>query len=204
MIKGVLRNLIALLNETGDIFMNTTMLSGVYVVVAQRLHDQRGYFEETWSRQKFLNVGIEADFVQDNHSYSKSPGTLRGLHFQSPPHAQDKLIRCTHGAIFDVVVDVRRGSDTHGQWLGFELTPENGRQIFVPKGFLHGFQTLLPDTEIEYKCSDYYSPAADGSVRWDSVGIDWPISTAPILSQKDASAIPFSEFQSPFVLGVNS
>jgi len=132
---------------------------------------------------------------------SAMAGTLRGLHFQAPPHAQDKLVRCTRGAIFDVAVDVRLGSPTYGQWLGLELTPQNGRQLLIPKGFLHGFLTLKPDTEVQYKCSDYYAPDFDGSVRWDSLGIDWPICGAPILSAKDAKAIPFAKFQSPFAYG---
>lgn len=179
-------------------------IKGVFIIENERLSDERGYFEEVWSKQNFSSILSDVDFVQDNHSYTKVKNTIRGLHFQAPPYAQDKLIRCTRGAIFDAVVDVRQGSDTYGNWVGIELSQENGRQLFIPKGFLHGFQTLQHDTEIEYKCSDYYAPAADGSVRWDSVGIDWPISTAPILSQKDAAAVPLSAFQSPFVLGVNS
>ena len=177
---------------------------GTLVLEPRRFSDERGYFEETWNRQSFRDAGIDVDFVQDNCSMSIERGTLRGLHFQSPPHAQDKLVRCTRGAIFDVAVDIRRGSPTYGHWTAVELTPENGRQFFVPKGFLHGFVTLSPRTEVQYKCSDHYAPACDGSVRWDSLDIGWPIEGVPILSQKDANAPVFSSFVSPFVLGENT
>ena len=186
------------------IVVTNTKLDGVVILVPKRFHDERGYFQETWSRRDLHDVGMDIDFVQDNHSYSEHVRTIRGLHVQAPPHAQDKLIRCIRGSILDVVVDIRRGSDTFGHWLSIELTRENGRQIFVPKGFLHGFVTLQPNTEIAYKCSDYYSATAEISVRWDSVGIDWKMGNTPVLSEKDSSAIAFSEFQSPFVLGVNS
>ena len=144
--------------------------------------------------------GVEIDFVQDNHSLSGQVGTVRGLHFQSPPHAQDKLVRCGRGRLFDVAVDIRDGSPTYGQWVGAELTFENGKQLLVPKGFLHGFMTLTPDTEIIYKCSDYYAPECDGAVHWDSCGVDWPIDVAtPVLSDKDSAAPRLADFQSPFV-----
>ena len=116
------------------------------------------------------------DFLQDNHSFSWEPGTLRGLHFQAPPNAQGKLVRCGKGAIFDVAVDIRKGSPTFGHWDGYELTEENGHQLYVPVGFAHGFLTLKPKSEIVYKCTDYYDPEAQGSIRWDdpSIGIKWP------------------------------
>ena len=190
--------------KTMPISVTGTRFHGVVILAPKRFRDGRGFFQETWSRRDLHEVGIDVDFVQDNQSYSEHVWTVRGLHVQAPPHAQDKLVRCIRGAILDVVVDVRQGSESYGHWLSFELSRENGFQLFVPKGFLHGFLTLQPDTEIVYKCSDYYSSTAEVSVRWDSVGIDWPISGAPILSQKDASAIPLSEFQSPFILGVNS
>lgn len=174
---------------------------GLVVLEPRRFSDERGYFEETWNRQHFRDTGIDVDFVQDNSSMSVKPGTLRGLHFQAPPHAQDKLVRCTRGAIFDVAVDIRRGSPTYGRWTGIELTPENGRQFFIPKGFLHGFVTLSPRTEVQYKCSDHYAPACDGSVRWDSLDIAWPLQAAPILSAKDATATAFPDFESPFIFG---
>lgn len=177
-------------------------VTGLMIIKPSRFGDHRGYFQETWARDPFIKAGISVDFVQDNHSTSTQVGTLRGLHFQAPPHAQDKLVRCTRGAIYDVAVDIRRGSSSYGRWHGVELTPQNGLQLFIPKGFLHGFLTLQPETEVQYKCSDYYAPACDGSVRWDSLGIDWPLSgTRPVLSEKDAGAIPFVEFQSPFHIG---
>lgn len=180
------------------IAVDPTKLAGLVILKAARFGDDRGYFEETWNRRDFRDAGLDFDFVQDNHSLSADVGTLRGLHFQAPPHAQDKLVRCTRGAIFDIAVDIRRGSSTYGEWLCLELSPENGLQLFLPKGFLHGFVTLRPNTEVQYKCSDYYAPECDGSVLWDSLGIEWPLAGAPILSTKDAKAVPFAEFQSPF------
>ncbi len=144
--------------------------------------------------------GLDYDWVQDNHSLSSRVGTVRGLHFQAPPHTQDKLVRCGRGALFDVAVDIRRGSPTYGHWVGYELSFENGRQLLVPVGFLHGFATLQPDTEILYKCSDYYVPECDGAVRFDSLDIDWNLrGLEPVLSQKDANAPAFADFESPFV-----
>lgn len=177
-----------------------TKLSGVLVITPARFGDHRGFFSESWNRQRMLDHGIDIDFVQDNHSLSAQVGTVRGLHFQSPPHAQDKLVRCGKGRLFDVAVDIRKGSPTYGQWVGEELSFENGKQLLVPKGFLHGFVTLDPDTEIIYKCSDYYAPECDGAVRWDSCGIDWPLDVAaPVLSDKDKVAPLLADFASPFV-----
>jgi dTDP-4-dehydrorhamnose 3,5-epimerase len=176
-------------------------VGGLRLINNNRFEDDRGYFEETWNRSHLAEQGIEIDWVQDNHSLSRESGTLRGLHFQAPPHAQTKLVRCTRGAMFDVAVDIRRGSPTYGHWVVVDLTSQNGRQLFIPQGFLHGFVSLQPETEVQYKCSDYYAPESDHSVRWDTLGIDWPLSGPPILSPKDNSAIPFAEFQSPFVYG---
>ncbi len=178
-----------------------TKLDGVKILTPRRFGDARGFFSESWNRRVMQEAGLEFDWVQDNHSLSAAVGTVRGLHFQSPPHAQDKLVRCGRGAFFDVVVDVRRGSPTFGQWIRECLSAENGRQLIVPKGFLHGFATRMPDTEIIYKCSDYYEPASDGAVRFDSpeLNIDWGLDGAePLLSDKDRSAIPYAEFESPF------
>lgn len=147
-------------------------------------------------------AGFDYDWVQDNHSLSAQPGTVRGLHFQAPPHAQDKLVRCAKGALFDVVVDIRKGSPTYGKWVGVDLTFENGKQLLVPAGFLHGFVTRVPDTEINYKCTDYYAPDSDGAVRFDcpTIGIDWNMSGMdPVLSEKDKAAGGFDSFESPFV-----
>lgn len=179
-----------------------TKLPEVLIVEPRRFGDARGWFVETWSQRDLAAAGISAVFVQDNHSYSAEVGTLRGLHYQRPPHAQDKLIRCTRGAIWDVAVDIRKGSPRYGQWVGVELTAENGRQLFVPKGFLHGFVTLAPQTEVQYKCSDYYAPDCDGSVRFDdpAIGVDWPLAgAAPVLSAKDVAAPLLSEMNNPFV-----
>ena len=178
----------------------STALSSVFILVPERFGDDRGFFEESWNASALVEFGIEISFVQDNHSYSKELGTLRGLHYQSHPHAQDKLVRCTRGAIFDVAVDIQKGSHTYGQWVGVELSRENGQQLLIPKGFLHGFVTLMPDTEVQYKCSDNYAPQCDGSVLWNSLGIDWPLpdNVLPILSTKDENAQSFEDFDSPF------
>lgn len=168
-----------------------------------RFGDARGFFSESWNRKTLAAQGITLDFVQDNHSLSAQIGTIRGLHFQSPPHAQAKLVRCGRGCLLDVVVDIRRGSPTYGKWLGEELSDQNGRQLLIPAGFLHGFITRAPDTEIIYKCTDYYAPACDGAVRFDDpdIGIDWglPAGVAPILSDKDAAAPLLRDLASPFV-----
>ena len=176
------------------------------LIETQRFGDYRGYFEETYSRKKLRELGIEDEFVQDNHSVSTKVGTLRGLHFQSPPHAQAKLVRCGRGAIFDVAVDIRRGSPNYGQWRGYELTVENGHQLYVPIGFAHGFVTLLPDSEIVYKCSDYYAPGTEGAVCWNdpAIGIDWSLEAVPVLSDKDAVAPVLADLDSPFIFGENS
>lgn len=180
-------------------------MNGSCVLVQPLRHsDHRGYFGETYSHRRYAEMGICAEFVQDNHSLSHALGTLRGLHFQAPPAAQGKLVRCGKGAIFDVAVDIRIGSPTYGQWEGYELTAENGHQLYVPVGFAHGFVTLEPDSEIVYKCTDYYAPETEGAVRWDSCGIEWPFSANPIISEKDEIAPAMSDFDSPFVYGENS
>ena len=180
-----------------------TKLPGVLLLEPRRFGDERGFFAESWNRKTFLDLGLDIDFVQDNHSVSAAVGTVRGLHFQAPPHAQDKLVRCGRGRFVDVAVDARKGSPTYGQWVACELSFENGLQLLVPKGFLHGFVTRAPDTEIIYKCSDYYAPACDGAVRYDDpdLGIDWGLDGAPVLSEKDANAQSFAAFDSPFTYG---
>lgn len=180
--------------------IESTALDGVLILTPQRFGDDRGWFSETYNAQRMAEAGVSVVFVQDNHSMSGAVGTLRGLHYQRPPHAQDKLVRCSRGAILDVAVDARVGSATYGQWVGVELTAENGRQLLVPKGFLHGFVTLTDDTEVQYKCSDVYAPDCDGGVRWDSLGIDWGV-TDPVLSDKDKVAPAFDAWQSPFAEG---
>jgi dTDP-4-dehydrorhamnose 3,5-epimerase len=177
-----------------------TTLPGVLILTPRRFGDHRGFFSESWNRRTLTQAGVDLpEFVQDNHSVSAQKGTVRGLHFQSPPHAQGKLVRCGRGAIFDVAVDVRAGSATYGQWVGLDLSFDNGKQLWIPAGFLHGFMTLQSDSEIIYKCTDYYAPECDGAVRWDSCGIDWPIDlAAPVLSEKDAGAPNFADFMTPF------
>jgi dTDP-4-dehydrorhamnose 3,5-epimerase len=169
------------------------------LIKPRRFADERGWFMETWSRRALLALGVDAEFVQDNHSMSSRAGTLRGLHFQSPPHAQGKLVRCTAGRIMDYAVDIRRGSPTYGRWVGAELTAGNGHQMWVPVGFAHAFLTLEPETEVAYKVTDDYAPQSDGGIRWDSVGIDWPLPpSGPVLSEKDRALQPLAEFDSPF------
>jgi dTDP-4-dehydrorhamnose 3,5-epimerase len=177
-----------------------TALQGVLILTPARFGDERGWFSETWNAARMVAAGLDFAFVQDNHSRSAAVGTLRGLHYQRPPHAQDKLVRCTAGAILDVAVDIRRGSATWGKWVGVELSAANGRQLLVPKGFLHGFVTRAPDTEVQYKCTDLYAPDCDGAVRWDDpdIGIDWGLSGAPVLSAKDAVAPALRDLDTPF------
>lgn len=173
------------------------------VIIKPRRHgDARGWFTETYNRDTFATLGIATRFVQDNHSLSVPAHTLRGLHFQTPPRGQDKLVRCIRGRIFDVAVDVRRGSPTYGRWVGTELSAENGHQLFIPIGFAHGFMTLEPDCEVIYKCSDTYAPDHDSGISWDdpAIGIDWPLAldVAPALSPKDQNQPLLAAFDSPF------
>ena len=178
-----------------------TALSGVVILVPRRFGDDRGFFSETWNARALADAGLALDFVQDNHAWTRDAGTVRGLHFQGPPSAQDKLLRVVRGRIMDVAVDVRKGSPTYGQWVGVELSAETGRQLLVPRGFLHGYATLSPDCDVVYKCTDYYAPQTEGAVRFDDpdLGIDWGIDPAQaILSDKDAAAGSFAELDSPF------
>ena len=175
-------------------------LPGLCVLTPARFGDARGYFSESWNRTRIVEAGFDVDFVQDNHSLSAAVNTVRGLHFQAPPHAQAKLVRCGRGVLFDVAVDIRKGSPTYGQWAGVELSAENGKQLLIPAGFAHGFATRAPDTEIIYKCSDYYAPECEGAIRFDdaNIGIDWGLTGEAILSGKDSEAGSLAEFDSPF------
>ena len=179
-------------------------LSGLALIIPSRFGDHRGFFAETYSNKRYAEIGIDVDFVQDNHSLSREIGTLRGLHYQAPPMAQGKLVRCGRGAIFDVAVDIRRGSPTYGQWEGYELTADNGHQLYVPLGFAHGFVTLKPDSEIIYKCTNYYASETEGAVCWNSCGVDWFLKGNPILSDKDSTAPMLKDLDSPFIFGENS
>jgi dTDP-4-dehydrorhamnose 3,5-epimerase len=169
--------------------LETRDLPGVMLLTPRRHGDERGYFAETFRADLFAAEVGAFPFVQDNESLSRRAGTIRGLHFQSEPHAQGKLVRCTAGALFDVAVDIRVGSPTFGQWMGEELTPENGKQLWIPPGFAHGFCTLVPDTVISYKVTGgYYNAECDKGVAWDdpAIGIQWPdVADAATLSAKD-------------------
>ena len=176
----------------------------IRVIRPSKHTDKRGYFSEIYNRKRYTEIGIPDEFVQDNHSLSNAIYTIRGLHLQKPPSAQGKLVRCGRGKIFDVAVDIRVGSPTYGKWEGYMLTPENGLQIYVPIGFAHGFVSLEPYSEIVYKCTNYYDPEAEAIIRWDSCGIDWPLTNEPILNDKDINAPKLQDFESPFIFGVNS
>lgn len=180
-----------------------TGIPGLRVLTPKRFGDERGFFCESWNKATMEAAGLSFDFVQDNHSMSQAAGTLRGLHMQTPPHAQAKLVRCGRGRLFDVAVDIRKGSPTYGQWFGVELSFGNGRQLLIPAGFLHGFVTREPDTEICYKCTAHYAPDCDRSVRFDdpAIGIDWGLEGAPVLSAKDAAAPLLADIDNPFGFG---
>ena len=167
----------------------------------RRFHDDRGWFMETYSEKILAAHGIQDHFVQDNQSFSTLAGTVRGIHFQRPPHAQAKVVRCLRGSIMDYAVDLRRGSPSYGHWVSAELTAENGYQFYVPVGFGHGFVTLEPATEIAYKVSDVYAPGCDGGIAWDdpTICIQWRLPpTGPVLSDKDKALPTLAEFDSPF------
>jgi dTDP-4-dehydrorhamnose 3,5-epimerase len=163
-----------------------TNLEGVRLIKPQVFGDQRGFFTETYSKKKFQEAGVEAEFVQDNHSKSEKKGVLRGLHFQKPPYEQAKLVRVVKGSVYDVVVDLRKDSPTFGKWEGFELSDKNFLMLYIPRGFAHGFCTLEPETEFLYKVDNVYAPESEGGVIWNDpdLSIDWP-TQSPILSDKD-------------------
>ncbi|CAN7655921.1 dTDP-4-dehydrorhamnose 3,5-epimerase [Bosea sp. LjRoot237] len=176
-------------------------IPAVVLIRPKKFGDARGYFMETWSAQDFAAAGISAVFVQDNQSLSAARGVVRGLHFQAPPAAQAKLIRVLKGAIFDVMVDIRVGSPSYGKWCAATLTADGAEQLFVPRGFAHGFCTLEPDTEVVYKVDGPYAPQTEGGIAWNDpdLAIDWPVSAAEAqLSGKDAALPGFAGFASPF------
>lgn len=178
------------------------MENTVRLITPQRHGDDRGWFTETYSEPVFSAMGIDCRFVQDNHSLSSPQYTLRGLHFQAPPYAQAKLVRCLRGTIFDVAIDLRQSSPSYGQWAGYELSAGNGRQLFIPIGFAHGFVTLEADCEVAYKCSATYSPEHAHGLHWadPDIAIAWPIpdGVKPILSDRDDRLPPLAELVSPF------
>jgi dTDP-4-dehydrorhamnose 3,5-epimerase len=178
-------------------------IEDVLLIIPRRFGDERGYVAETYRADAFRAFGIAAQFVQENQSFSARAGTVRGLHFQSPAAAQAKLVRALRGALFDVAVDLRRGSPTFGRWCGARLTASEGEQIFIPRGFAHGFCTLEPDTEIAYKIDTYYAPECEGGVVWNDpqLGIPWPVAPAEaIVSERDRKLPRLSELDSPFTL----
>lgn len=170
-------------------------------IVPARYGDTRGWFTESFNKRALATLGIDCDFVQDNHSFSAAPGTLRGIHFQAPPHAQAKLVRCLAGAIWDIAVDLRAGSPTYGKWVAEKLTAAGGEQFFIPVGFGHGFVTLTENTEVAYKASNYYAPDSEAGIAWDdhNLAIPWPLQgVEPLLSGKDSTLPRLAEWKSPF------
>jgi dTDP-4-dehydrorhamnose 3,5-epimerase len=178
-------------------------LPGVLEIRPKRHGDARGWFQEVWNKESWESAGVALAFVQDNHSYSAAKGVLRGLHYQLAPAAQDKLVRATRGSIFDVAVDIRRGSPTFGRWAGLILSAELGNQILVPKGFAHGFVTLEEHSEVQYKVTAPYRPDQDRAIRFDdpAIGIDWPVAdvqlsgkdqAAPLLADADPSGVDWA------------
>jgi dTDP-4-dehydrorhamnose 3,5-epimerase len=174
------------------VIFRETPLDGLFVVEPDQSADDRGYFARTWCREAFADKGLDTDLAQCSTSFNRRRGTLRGLHFQAPPHEETKLVRCTRGRIFDVALDMRAGSATHGKWWAAELTADNGHMMFIPAGFAHGFQTLEDASEVFYQISAAYVPGAARGVRWDdpALAIEWPLPD-PILSDRDARNPPF-------------
>lgn len=178
-------------------------LDGVVEIRPRKFGDDRGFFSETWSEEAMAAAGIGHPFVQDNHSYSAARGVLRGLHYQLPPAAQDKLVRVTRGSVYDVAVDIRQGSATFGKWVGLILSADLWNQLFIPKGFAHGFVTLEEHSEVQYKVSAPYRPDHDRAVRFDdpAIGIEWPVPTEEIqLSDKDRGAPLLRDVETGFNL----
>ncbi|MGJ7920819.1 dTDP-4-dehydrorhamnose 3,5-epimerase [Neobacillus sp. LXY-4] len=180
-----------------------TLLPGVVVIEPKVFGDHRGWFMETFNDVKMKELGLDFFPVQDNHSYTAAKGTIRGLHYQMNPNAQAKLVRCTKGAIFDVAVDIRKGSPTFGKYVGIILDEENKNQLFIPKGFAHGFMTLTDHVEVQYKVDELYAPESDRGIIWNDpeIGIEWPIDLVPVLSQKDEHAPLLEYADNNFIYG---
>ncbi|HEY0316536.1 MAG TPA: dTDP-4-dehydrorhamnose 3,5-epimerase [Sphingomonas sp.] len=174
----------------------------VQLLCPKRFADDRGWFSETFHARRLAEQGIDNAFCQDNQSLSGPVGTVRGIHFQRPPHMQAKLVRCVSGSLWDLAIDLRAGSPTYGKWVAAMLTAGNGRQLFIPAGFGHAFVTLAANTEVLYKVDDYYAPDCDGGVLWSDpdLGIGWPLpeSVTPLLSGKDRKLPKLADWQSPF------
>lgn len=176
-----------------------TKLDGVLIIEPDVYGDSRGFFMESYSKQKFNDLGLDFDLIQDNHSLSVHAGVIRGLHYQSSPKAQSKIVRVLTGAIYDVAVDIRAGSPTYGEWVGVVLSEDNKRQLIVPKGFAHGFCTIAANTNVLYKVDEYYSPENDRGILWNDpdLNIDWP-TNSPLLSDKDKKQPLFKQLQQQF------
>jgi dTDP-4-dehydrorhamnose 3,5-epimerase len=172
--------------EIDRLIFKETILPGAYVIELEKINDHRGYFARVWCEREFQHHGLKTDLAQSNVGFSHRKGTLRGLHFQKAPHAEVKIVRCTRGAMFDVIVDLRRESPTYKQWVGAELSDENSRMIYVPEGFAQGYMTLIDNTEMNYHTSDFYSADTASGVRYDdpAFGIQWPFA-ATVISEQD-------------------
>lgn len=181
----------------------STPLTGAYLIELEPHQDERGFFARTFCQKTFTEYGLNADFIQQSTSWNPKPGTLRGLHYQAEPHAEDKLVRVSRGAIFDVIVDLRANSVTYGQWFGVELTASNYLQLYIPKGFAHGFQTLEPETEVSYHISVAFEPSASRGIRWNDpqLAIAWPKTPKDLLMSPRDRHLPFlselNTFESP-------
>ena len=173
-------------------------VAGAFVIAAERIEDERGYFARTFCIDEFAAQGLEAGLVQCSMSYNRRRGTLRGMHYQEPPHEETKLVRCTRGSAYDVVLDLRRASPTFGKWEAVELSAQNGLAVYVPKGCAHGFQTLGDDTEISYQMSEYFHPESAAGVRWNdpAFAIQWPLAS-PTVSERDRGYPAFSSAGNP-------
>ena len=180
----------------------STNLQDVKIIEMAVYGDHRGFFTESYTKEKFAEAGITIDFIQDNHSLSVEPGVLRGMHFQRTPKAQTKIVRAVTGVIYDVLVDMRKGSPTYGKWEGYILSEHNHRQLLVPKGFAHGFVTLTPNCNVQYKVDEYFSKEHDGGIAFDDpeIGIQWPMTlNKMVLSEKDKQHPTLSECDNPFI-----
>lgn len=185
-----------------------TSIPEVLIIETDVFGDHRGYFTETYNKKRYEEAGITTEFIQDNMSFSTVPGTIRGLHYQRAPYAQAKLVSCSRGKVIDVAVDIRKGSPTYGQYVTCELTANNHKQFFIPRGFAHGFLTLTDDVEFRYKCDNLYNKDSEGGIRYndETINIDWGIlldGIKPVLSEKDEKAPALDECNSNFVYGEN-
>jgi dTDP-4-dehydrorhamnose 3,5-epimerase len=175
------------------VIFNETKLNGAYIIEIEKLKDHRGFFARTWCQNEFKDSGLTSRLVQANLSYNSKVGTLRGMHYQLSPYEETKLVRCTKGAIYDVIIDLRPASPTYTQWIGVELTAENYKMLYVPENFAHGFQTLRDNTEVTYQVSQFYTPDSESGIRWNDPAfkINWPIEVQ-VISDKDKNWTDFS------------